>query len=156
MKLTENFIPEGLPCDTKTKFQDGQPSIITIHWIGPYPNQTPDNVRTWWINSKNEASAHFIVKEDDVMQCWPTDKVAWHAGCKAGNNTSIGIEVIPCNTQGRFSEKTIRTLKELLDTLPRLPLVRHFDWTGKDCPSYYCNNNEWNELLEKLGRPNGR
>lgn len=156
MKLTENFIPEGLPCDTKARFHDGQPSIITIHWIGPYPNQTPDNVRTWWINSKNEASAHFIVKEDEVMQCWPTDKIAWHAGCKAGNNTSIGIEVIPCNIQGRFSEKTIRTLKELLDTLPRLPLVRHFDWTGKDCPSYYCNNNEWNELLEKLGRPNGR
>lgn len=156
MKLTKDFIPEGLPCDTRTMFPDEQPSVITIHWIGPYPYQTPDVVREWWILSKSEASAHFIVKEDEVMQCWPTDKVAWHADCNTGNNTSIGIEVIPCNAQGRFSEKTIKTLKELLDTLPRLPIVRHFDWTGKDCPSYYCDNNKWHELLEKLGRPNGK
>lgn len=156
MKLSVNYIPDNLPCDTKMKFAEGQLSVITIHWIGPYPNQTPDIVRNWWITSKGEASAHFIVKEDEVMQCWPIDKIAWHAGCRAGNYSSIGIEVIPCNIQGRFSEKTIKTLKELLDTLPRLPLVRHFDWTGKDCPRYYCDSNEWKELLEKLGRPNGK
>lgn len=156
MKLIEKFIPEGLKCDTKMKFSEGQPNVITIHWIGPYPNQTPDIVRDWWIKSNGEASAHFIVKEDEVMQCWPIDKVAWHAGCKAGNNSSIGIEVIPCDTQGRFSDKTIETLKELLDTLPRLPLVRHYDWTGKDCPKFYVDSNEWCELLTKLDRPNGK
>lgn len=153
MNLKENFIPEGSACDTKALFEDGQPTSITIHWTGPYPGQSPEDVREWWIGSNGEASAHFIVKNDDVLQCWPLDKVAWHAGCKAGNHTSIGIEVIPCNMQGRFSERTIRTLKELLGTLPRLPIVRHYDWTGKDCPSYYTDNAEWKALLEKLGRP---
>ena len=152
MKLIEKFIPEGLNCDTKMKFSEGQPNVITIHWIGPYPNQTPDIVRDWWIKSNGEASAHFIIKDDEVMQCWPIDKVAWHAGCKAGNSTSIGIEVIPKTAAGEFSEETIKTLKELLDSLPRLPIVRHFDWTGKSCPAFYCNSAAWNELLKKLGR----
>lgn len=155
MKLIEKFIPEGTKCDTKQHFAGGQPSAITLHWVGPYPGQTPDVVRDYWINSNGEASAHFIVKDDTVLQCWPLDKVAWHAGCKAGNLTSIGIEVIPCNIAGRFSEKTIATLKELLNSIPRMPIVRHFDWTGKQCPAYYVNSNEWEELLKKLGRPNG-
>lgn len=156
MRLVKNFIPDGTPCDTHKNFPDGQPSVITIHWIGPYPEHTPEGVRKWWIDSKGDASAHFIVKEEDVLQCWPTEKMAWHAGCAAGNKSSIGIEVVPCNTQGRFSERTIKTLKELLDTLPSLPLVRHYDWTGKDCPKFYLGVSEWKELLAKLGRPDGR
>ena len=80
------------------------------------------------------------------------NKVAWHAGCKAGNNTSIGIEVIPKNAAGEFSDRSIATLKELLDSLPHLPIVRHYDWTGKACPAYYTNNDKWQELLKKLGR----
>lgn len=102
------------------------------------------------------ASAHFIVKNDEVLQCWPLNKTAWHAGCRAGNDSSIGIEVCPADTAGRFGDLTVKTLKELLDTLPRLPLVRHYDWTGKDCPRYYCNLDNWTELLERLGRPDGR
>ena len=65
----------------------------------------------------------------------------------------IGIEVIPENTDGRFSDASIETLKTLLDKyFPRLPLVRHYDWTGKDCPKYYVDSNNWKDLLEKLGR----
>lgn len=150
MNLIKKLIPDGLKCDTHMKFADGQPSVITIHWIGPYPNQTPDIVRDWWIKSGGEASAHFIVKDDDVLQCWETNKVAWHAGCKSGNLTSIGIEVIPCDKEGKFSKRSIQTLKELLATLPKLPIVRHYDWTGKDCPKYYCNSNEWEKLLLEL------
>lgn len=155
MNLTKDFIPDGLPCDTGKNFPDGQPSVITIHWVGPFPGQTPSIVRKFWVESESEASAHFIVKDEDVLQCWPIEKIAWHAGCLSGNTTSLGIEVIPANFKGKFSEKTIETLKELLDTLPRLPLVRHYDWTGKDCPKFYTNYEEWNKLLEKLGRPKG-
>lgn len=154
MILKKALIPKSAACYTGKKFGDGEPSVITIHWIGPYPGQTPNMVRDWWIKSNGEPSAHFIVKDDTVLQCHEINDVAWHAGTE-GNKLSIGIEVCPCNTEGEFSELTISTLKELLDTLPRLPLVRHFDWTGKDCPKYYCNNKRWNMLLEKLGRPNG-
>lgn len=150
MKLIKKMIPSNLNCDTHEQFANGQPSVITIHWIGPYPNQTPDIVRDWWIKSGGEASAHFIIKDDECMQCWDISKVAWHAGCKSGNFTSIGIEVIPCDKEGRFSEKSIATLRELLASLPSLPIVRHYDWTGKDCPKYYCNPDRWQELLKRL------
>ena len=151
MTLIEKFIPDGVPCDTKQKFDKGQPSVVTVHWVGPYPGQTPDMVRDWWIKSGGEASAHYIIKDDVCMQCWPDDKVAWHAGCRAGNTTSIGIEVIPQDTDGRFSKQSIKTLKALLNKLSKKTVVRHFDWTGKECPKFYCNSNEWKALLKKLG-----
>lgn len=152
LKIKEAFIPDTCSCATHHGFDNGKFSVITIHWIGPYPGQTPEQVRNYWITSKGEASAHFIIKDDECLQCWPLDVVAWHAGCRAGNYSSIGIEVIPKDTDGEFSEKSINTLKQLLDTLPKLPIVRHYDWTGKDCPKYYCNNERWERLLKILGR----
>ena len=150
MKLTKKFIPEGTNCDTGQYFAEGQPSVITVHWVGPFPGQTPDIVRDYWINSGGEASAHYIIKDDECMQCWPENKVAWHAGCTTGNKTSIGIEVIPSNKEGVFSEKSIQTLKELIHTFPKMPIIRHYDWTGKDCPKYYTNTDKWTELLSKI------
>lgn len=152
MELIKNFLPNDCKCDTHRNFEKGQPSVITIHYVGPFPGQTVSQVREWWEVSDGEASAHYVIKDDIVLQCWPLTKVAWHAGCKAGNNTSIGIEVIPKNSAGEFSDRSIATLKELLDSLPRLPIVRHYDWTGKACPAYYTNNDKWQELLKKLGR----
>lgn len=156
MNITKNFLPDNIACDTKKFFPGGQPSIITIHYTGPYPGQTPAQVRDWWISSNGEASAHYIIKDDEVLHCWPDNKVAWHAGCKEGNECSLGIEVIPMNEAGEFSDKSIETLKQLLDTLPRLPLVRHYDWTGKQCPAYYCNSANWQALLNRLDRPDGK
>jgi len=151
MKLIKNYIPEGARCSTHHGFDNGQASIITIHWTGPLPNQTPEQVRNYWI-SNGEASAHFIIKDEVCLQCWPTDTVAWHAGCRAGNYTSLGIEVIPKNEAGEFSDKSITTLKELIATLPKMPIVRHYDWTSKDCPRYYCDVNKWQELLAKISK----
>lgn len=153
MNLTVDLIPSDSKCDTHQTFQTGCPSTITIHWVGPYPGQTPKVVRDWWVTSGGEASAHYIVKDDEVLQCWPINKVAWHAGCKAGNLTSIGIEVIPEDKTGKFSDKSIATLRELLNNvLPRLPVVRHYDWTGKECPKYYCNLERWKDLLLKVNK----
>lgn len=153
MLFIQDFIPEDAKCNTKHGLDNGIATTVTIHWIGPYPGQTPEQVRKYWIDSKGEPSAHFIIKDDECVQCWPIDKVAWHAGCRSGNYTSIGIEVVPENTDGRFSDASIETLKALLDKyFPGLPLVRHYDWTGKDCPKYYIDSNNWADLLVKLGR----
>lgn len=153
MNLKVNYIPEDAKCSTHHGFDNGQASCITIHWIGPFPGQTPEQVRDYWIKSNGEASAHYIIKDSECLQCWPLDTVAWHAGCRAGNYSSIGIEVIPKNEAGEFSDESIATLKELIATLPpKLPIVRHYDWTGKDCPKYYCDVNKWQELLAKIDR----
>ena len=149
----EKFLPEGIPADSKEKFKAGFPDSVTIHWIGPYPHHTCDIVRGWWEKGGGEGSAHFIVKDNDVMQCWPLDKVAWHAGNSKGNRTSIGIEVVPMDEEGQFSAGSIATLKAVLDDFfPGLPIMRHYDWSGKDCPKYYITGDRWDSLKALLGR----
>jgi N-acetylmuramoyl-L-alanine amidase CwlA len=154
--IAQNFIPRARPPRPGIALKN--PTSITIHWIGPYPNQTPEIVRNWWINGSDgkglEASAHFIVKENRIMQCIPLAEVAWHCGCK-GNYSSIGIEVIPVDTTGRFSDTTIETLIYCISTLPKLELLRHFDWTQKDCPLYYTplsagGQERWEQLVAAI------
>ena len=84
------------------------------------------------------------------MQCWPNDKVAWHCGNKKGNESSIGIEVIPANIDGEFSELSIKTLRELYNHLGLKSIYRHFDWNGKQCPAYYTDKTKWTELCNKI------
>lgn len=146
MKLIQDFLPEDLPCDTKSFFKGGQPDSYTIHWVGPYPGQSPKTVRDWWESSNMEASAHFIIKDDLCLQCLPIWKTAYHTGNLVGNKTSIGIEVIPKNLEGEFSQKSIETIKELLLILAPKPVMRHYDWSGKDCPKFYIDDDKWEKL----------
>lgn len=150
LNIEKQFIPTDSKCFTGIQLPKEGPSSITIHWIGPYPDQTPEDVRHWWISSGGEASAHFIIKDERCVQCWSTDLVAWHAGCKQGNLTSMPIEVIPKNKEGEFSDESIETLKLLLRELPKVYIVRHYDWTKKDCPKFYVDEERWNSLLKKL------
>lgn len=136
---------------------------ITIHWIGPYPRQTPSDVLHWWKTGTDgtgiEASAHYIIHRDHCVQCIPMDEVAWHCGSK-GNYSSIGIEVIPKDIAGVFEEQTCETLRSLIRMLrgelsKELPLKRHYDWTKKDCPKWYTpaavgGESHWEELKEYL------
>jgi len=119
---------------------------IIIHWIGPFPNHTLSGVRNWWENGSDgrgvRASAHYIVKDDLAMQCLPLNEIGWHSG-DSRNNDSIGVEVIPMNAAGEFSQKTIDTLKELVMHIKKqtgrdLKIERHYDgMQKKDCPRYY-------------------
>ena len=119
--------------------------IIIIHWIGPYPGQSIYAPWYWWEDGSDktgvQASAHFIVKGKDVLQALPLNEVGWHSG-DARNYHSIGIEVIPMNSDGVFSQETVETLKELIadirKTYPRAKLERHYDGIQKkDCPKWY-------------------
>lgn len=149
MTIKTNYLPKNSPCDTGEQLK--QLAFVTVHWVGPYPGQTPEIVRQYWIDSGTEASAHVIIKDDVVLECWPLDKKAWHTGHGVGNDYSVGIELIPENTRGKFSDKTIATLKEYLNTyLKDKPILRHYDWNKKLCPAYYVDHNNWTELLAKL------
>lgn len=156
MEIRKWYLPEGIPADTKRNFKEGEPTTITVHYTGPLPQQRTDDVRHWWEKGGGEASAHYIIKNKECVQCWPETKVAWHAGCPAGNNTSIGIEVIPFDKEGVFSQTSIDTLKELIAHVRGIfkrdmPLRRHYDWSGKACPAYYVKDVRWLALLDMLG-----
>lgn len=151
MTITKDIIKDSSTCATHKKIKELK--SITLHWIGPYPHHTPAGVKDWWENGGGEASAHYIIKDDECLQCWENDDVAWHCGNKEGNESSIGIEIIPANEKGMFSKESIATLKALLATLPKVPLKRHYDWSGKDCPKYYCDAQQWFDLQQELGSP---
>lgn len=146
MIFSMDLLPENHPTDTKAFFKNYTFDSITIHWTGPQYHQTTKIVRDWWLKSGGEASAHFVIKDDHCLQCVPIIKQAYHCGHPTGNRTSIGIEVIPENAKGKFSDKSIQTVKELLSLFPPKPLARHYDWSGKDCPKYYLDEHLWEQL----------
>jgi N-acetylmuramoyl-L-alanine amidase CwlA len=84
-----------------------------------------------------------------VLHAIPNDEVGWHCGCDV-NYESLGIEVVPAETDGRFSWRSISTLRALLNTLPSVYLRRHYDWTRKECPLYYVDEDKWSELLQEV------
>jgi len=144
MILTRNYMTLGKKGRSGKKFQ-GVAGIV-IHWIGPYPNQRPSAVRNWWEMGTDGqgvvASAHFAVRDHDVLQCLPLDEIGWHSGDERNYNT-IGIEVCPANVMGEFSDTTVETLKELVEHIREVypgavKIQRHFDGKqGKDCPRFY-------------------
>jgi hypothetical protein len=167
--IKQDFLPKGHLSRSGRPLSN--PTSVTLHWIGPFPRQRVQDPRNWHLRGSDgngvAASYHYIVKDNDVLQCIPDGEVAWHAG-GAGNFSSIGIGIIPMNTTGQFSDDTIETLKKLLARFPNLPLKRHWDWRDdRDCPRYYTpvtsmagvegriNNPEggqqrWEELVEWL------
>jgi N-acetylmuramoyl-L-alanine amidase len=155
MKYKELLLPSD--CKARPGIPLDRLDAITIHWIGPYPKQFVSTPRQWWIDCKGEAAAHYIIKDEDCINTIPPTELAYHCGNYVGNHTSIGIEVIPANEDGEFSMLSIQTLKELLQQWPNLPIRRHFDWSGKDCPRYYTplsldGTARWCKLLTELER----
>lgn len=149
MIFTQDFLPDNHPTNTKKFFRNNRPETITIHWTGDQIFQSPKTVRDWFAREGNIVSAHFIVKNNEVLQCVPLPRVAYHCGDVFGNETSIGIEVIASSVQGEFSDESIQSLRELYFLLGQLPLERHYDWSEKKCPLFYIDNNRW-AMLKSL------
>jgi len=147
MKITEKYLSLCKNARSGIRFSKDIERII-IHWIGPYPNQSATSPWNWWENGSDgkgiKASAHFIVKDDAVLQSLPLNEIGWHSG-DARNLDSIGIEVVPKNLAGEFSDTTIATLRDLVAHIRKeigkpLPLERHYDGVQKkDCPRYYTD-----------------
>jgi N-acetylmuramoyl-L-alanine amidase CwlA len=132
---------------------------VTVHWIGPYPQQSVYTPFYWWRDGTDglgiAASAHYIIKDDTVLQAIPATEIAYHCGNTVGNATSIGIEVIPMDITGQFSQASIDSLRQVISTWAGLPIKRHYDWTGKNCPLYYTPFTEqgekhWSDLLQEV------
>ncbi len=130
-----------------------KPSSITIH-----ETDLPDVPATqFYLSVKNgqsdknrlQASYHFCVDATTIRQLVNIYKTCWHAGCTAGNTTSIGIEICQyANNKEKQKQaylNTIELVKILLVETTAIKVVRHYDWTRKNCPSYMLNK-KYNEL----------
>jgi len=89
---------------------------------------TPSAV-LWFADPRAKASAHYVVGRDgSLWACVPEGECAWHAGNRAVNRRSIGIEIEGFVSEARtFDAEAMATLIELSTEIMRrhrIPLVR--------------------------------
>ncbi len=84
-------------------------------------------------------SWHFTVDDVSIYRHLPITEMAFHAGKRAGNATSIGVEICEnadLDAKAAYrnaAQLTVQLLKQIGKT-PANGLKQHHDWSGKDCP----------------------
>ena len=144
---------------SRTGEKQGKIEYIVVHWVGN-PGTSALQNRNYFNNLAKThttyASAHYIVGLDgEVIRCIPDEEVAFHRGNYDMNRKSIGIENCHPDWEGKFNDKTYKSLIELIRELMRKynisidRVIRHYDVTKKDCPLYYVKHQEAWEQLKK-------
>jgi N-acetylmuramoyl-L-alanine amidase CwlA len=150
-----------------------QIKYIVIHYTGNDGDHDEGNA-TYFKNNVVSASAHFFVDDDSITMSVPELFTAWSVGgtkwkdCtttgggtmygKITNANSISVEMCDTKKDGKFqaSEKTLANTAELVKSLMKKynisieNVYRHFDVTGKHCPSYFMYAPAWEAFKERL------
>ena len=149
---------------------------IVIHGTA-CPRATAQNVRDYFDRLADEkkryASSQYVVgKAGEVIQCMPSNEVAWHCGSKTytdlkkqylgrgnPNYCTIGIELCHEKHDGEFTDATLESAAELVRYLRELFVIgtrgkkvwQHKQVVGwKNCPLWLVNHpDEWHKFLDK-------
>ena len=145
-------------------YEKFNPTSITVH-----ETDCPDIPATQFylsvkngqndLNRKPQASFQLCVDAYTVRQIVNLYRTCWHAGCKEGNATSIGIEICQYKNNKEKQKQAylnaialIKVLKEEISTIKKVK--RHYDWTRKICPSYMITKKysglTWDWFLDQL------
>ena len=119
-------------------------TTITIHSTAN-PHSTALGERKWLDNPANKrlASWHYCVDEKQVIHAIPDNEEAWQSG-----NRKKMVE----NAAQLTAEKALEL------GLSENEIVRHFDWSGKNCPRILIDRNyieeeiDWKYFLERVKR----
>lgn len=146
---------------------------LVYHYTGNDGDMAANNAK-YFQNNIVKASAHYFVDDTTVWRSVPDLKVAWSVGGskyanadKTGggtmhgiitNTNSISIEMCDTIRNGVYqaSEATLANAaalgRELMAKygIPLERVYRHFDVTGKHCPSYLVNAQKWAEFKKRL------
>jgi hypothetical protein len=81
-----------VPARNFTKAGRKEVDLVVVHTMeAPEKGETAENVAAWFAGSSApEASAHYCVDGDTIVQCVHDEDVAWHA--PGANHDCIGIE----------------------------------------------------------------
>ncbi len=155
MKIINRLIPAGKYNRPGTK---SDPKRICVHYTGDV-GATADRLALFYCtNPLAETSAQYVVGfEGELIRCVPDNEITYAASGQ--NADTIHIEVCYKNTAGRFTEQSIKALRELvqylmnLHNIPADKVVRHYDLTGKHCPAYYIDSKRWAALHKRITAP---
>ena len=141
---TAEVIVEILPKGKCIPNKKMTPTSITIHNTGNIGAPAKNNhnyMKNCNKNGDRIASWHFTVDDKHIYQAQSTNYVCYHAGCSAGNNSSIGIEICMFNDKER-QRKTYENAIALVKILMKYhgfgigQIKQHYNWTKKDCPTW--------------------
>ena len=146
---------------------------LVYHYTGTDGDRAANNAK-YFQNNIVKASTHYFVDDTTVWRSVPDLKVAWSVGGskyanadKTGggtmygvisNTNSLSIEMCDTIRNGVYqaSEATLSNAAALGRALmekygiPIENVYRHFDVTGKHCPSYLVNAQKWAEFKKRL------
>ena len=146
---------------------------LVYHYTGNDGDRAANNAKDFQ-NNIVKASAHYFVDDTTVWRSVPDLKVAWSVGGskyanadKTGggtmygvitNTNSLSIEMCDTIRNGVYqaSEATLSNAAALGRALmekygiPIENVYRHFDVTGKHCPSYLVSAQKWAEFRKRL------
>lgn len=149
---------------------------LVIHYTGNDGDSAAANA-AYFQNNLPRTSAHYFVDDHTVCQSVPDLRIAWAVGGKryasadqtgggtlygrVTNTNSISIELCDTLRDGRCqaTEATLANAAALCRELmaayqiPNSHVCRHFDVTGKLCPSYLVDNTAWAAFKARLEDP---
>lgn len=128
-------------------------SYIVVHDTGNRKKgANAMNHYRYFAGGDRQASAHYFVDQDGVVQIIEDERAAWHCGDGRGrykitNTNSLGIEL--CINEGNDMEKTYAHASELIRELmafyglSKSRVVRHYDASRKICPGHMKGKGDW-------------
>jgi N-acetylmuramoyl-L-alanine amidase CwlA len=159
IKVIQDYVPSGnhnRPGDKLT------PSSITIHNTDNNSKGANAAAHAKYMKGpdaqKREVSWHFTVDDMFVYQSLPTTEIGWHSGTKAGNHSSIGIEICehsdmkdPAAAYERAALLAAWLAYRLKISVPG-GILQHHDWSGKECPHLLRKGGGkgWKDFLKQV------
>ncbi len=161
-------IPANISNYTKGRKQSIE--YIVVHYTAN-DGDTARNNGNYFSQPNRNASAHYFVDENEIIQSVKDTDTAWHCGAKSykhelcRNDNSIGIEMCSeKDNNGQYyinqatQNRTIRLIKVLMKqyNIPIENVLRHYDVTGKLCPEPFVRNQvQWLDFKQKLTEKEG-
>ena len=148
-----------------TKGRAQKVQYIVLHYTANNGDTARNNCN-YFAGAGRNASAHYFVDENEVVQSVHEADTAWHCGAKypkhayCRNSNSVGIEMCSrkdANGNYYIKPETVARAVELTRALmvyyniPQSRVLRHYDVTGKHCPAPWVRDeSQWRAFLEAL------
>lgn len=143
---------------------------IVLHYTANNGDTAMNNAQYFHNNSGLNASAHYFVDENSVVQSVRDADGAWHCGGPLESNhhpyhnicmnrNSLGVEMCSDKVGGKYviTAQTVDRAVELVKMLMAKygidadHVVRHYDVTGKDCPEPWVRDEiHWKSFKARL------
>lgn len=140
---------------------------ICLHFTSGNGDTAQNNADYFAREGGLNASAHYFVDTERIVQSVKDSDTAWHCGRERGgsyyndcrNANSIGIEMCSVIRNGVYviPDETVRNAAELVRYLmarhhvPVSRICRHYDVTHKECPEPWVRNpNQWENFKKML------